>query len=153
VLVLTQELRVMVSTGDANEASAWALIDRACWKRRIAVVIYTGNVLVKAWPCATCASSSTKPTRWPAPHAVIALPGGVDRVAVRQDRAAGLPVWAPDRQALARMMRAGRVNRGRGHGRRGAQRSRAPSEAPIPAAAGRSYDGRAESRSIATGLL
>ena len=111
--VMAQEFRVMVATGDAEEAPAWAVLDRASRKRRITVVIHAGDALAKAWAMRNLREHLDYADPMAGrPHAVIALPGGVDQVAVREARAAGLPVWAPDRQAVARIVRAGQTAEG-----------------------------------------
>ena len=111
--LMAQEFRVMVFTGDATEVAAWAVLDRASRKRRITVVIHAGDVLAKAWAMRNLREQLDYADPMAGrPHAVIALPGGVDRVAVRQARAAGLPVWAPDRQTVARIERVGQATEG-----------------------------------------
>ena len=104
---MAQEFRVMVATGDAGEAAAWAVLDRASRKRRITVVIHAGDVLAKAWAMRNLREQLDYADLMAGrPHAVIALPGGVDQVAVRQ------AVWAPDRQAVARILHVGQAAAG-----------------------------------------
>jgi hypothetical protein len=110
--LMRQEFRVLVCTGDASERDVFAVLDRADRKRRITVVIHAGNPLARAWALRHLREQLdyADPMRGE-PHAVIALPNAVDQVPVRQARATGLPVWAPDRDAVAMMMAAGEEGR------------------------------------------
>ena len=103
------EFRVLVSAGSVPGRGAFAALDRADRKRRITVVIQAHDMLARDWGMRNLRGVLERDDPMSArPHALIALPGGGAWVGelIRWARAAGLPVWAPDRRAVTRLAEA-----------------------------------------------
>ena len=100
------EFRVVVRTGDLDQAAAFAALDRANRKRQITVVIHAADELAHEWAMRHLREVLDRDDPMGArPHALIALPGGGAWVGemVRWAHSRRMPVWAPSRRDVARI--------------------------------------------------